>query len=49
VIRVGDAATGPLLGVGALTLDVEGGKKVVMLCLCENEAIVVQDIPMSAS
>ena len=48
VIRVGDVATGPLLGVGALSLDVEGGKKVVMLCLCENEAIVVQDIPMSA-
>ena len=45
VIRVGDAATGPLLGVGALTLDLEGTKKVVMLCLCENEAIVVQDIP----
>ena len=48
VIRVGDAATGPLLGVGALTLDVEGGKRVVMLCLCENEAIVIQDIPMAA-
>ena len=47
VIRVGDAATGPLLGVGALTLGVEGGKKVVMLCLCENEAIVIQDIPIS--
>jgi hypothetical protein len=46
VIRVGDSATGPLLGVGALTLDVEGGKKVVILCLCENEAVVVQDIPM---
>ncbi|KAF9783227.1 hypothetical protein BJ322DRAFT_142228 [Thelephora terrestris] len=49
VIRVGDAATGPLLGVGALTLDVEGGKKVVILCLCENEIIVVQDIPISGS
>ena len=49
VIRVGDAASGPLLGVGALTLDVEGGKKVVMLCLCENEAVVIQDIPMSTS
>ena len=48
VIRVGDAATGPLLGVGALTLDVEEGKKVVILCLCENEAVVIQDIPMSA-
>jgi len=48
VIRVGDSATGPLLGVGALTLDVEGGKQVVMLCLCENEAIIVQDIPMTA-
>ena len=49
VIRVGDAATGPLLGVGALTLGVQGGGKVVMLCLCENEAIVVQDIPMLTS
>ena len=49
VVRVGYAATGPLLGVGAFTLNVEGGKKVVMLCLCENEAIVVQDIPMLAS
>jgi len=49
VIRVGDAATGPLLGVGALALDVEGGKKIVMLCLCENEAVVVQDIPMSTT
>ena len=49
VIRVGYAATGPLLGVGALTLNVEGGKKVVMLCLCENEAIVVQDVSMLAS
>ncbi|KAF9646037.1 hypothetical protein BDM02DRAFT_3189162 [Thelephora ganbajun] len=48
VVRVGDAETGPLLGVGALTLEVEGGKKVVMLCLCENEVVVVQDIPMSA-
>jgi len=48
VIRVGDAVTGPLLGVGVLTLDVEGGERVVMLCLCENEAVVVQDIPMSA-
>jgi hypothetical protein len=48
VIRVGDAATGPLLGVGALALDAEGGKKVVMVCLCENEAIVIQDIPISA-
>lgn len=48
VIRVGDAATGPLLGVGALTLDVEEGKKVVIVCLCENEAVVIQDIPMSA-
>ena len=48
VIRVGDAATGPLLGVGALTLDVEGGKKVAMLCLCENEVVVVRDVPMSA-
>jgi len=48
VIRVGDAATGPLLGVGALALDVNGGKKVVMLCLCENEAVVIQDIPMLA-
>ena len=48
VIRVGDSATGPLLGVGALTLDVEGGKKVVMLCLCENEAVIVQDIPTTA-
>lgn len=46
VIRVGDAATGPLLGVGVLTLDVQGGRKGVILCLCENEAIVVQDIPM---
>lgn len=47
VIRVGDAVTGPLLGVGALTLnDVEGGKKVVILCLCENEAVLVQDVPM---
>ena len=45
VIRVGDATTGPLLGVGALTLGVDG-EKVVILCLCENEAIVVQDIPM---
>ena len=45
VIRVGDVATGPLLGVGALTLDVEGGKKVVVLCLCENEIVVVRDIP----
>ena len=48
VIRVGDAATGPLLGVGALTLDVEGGKRVLMLCLCENGLVVVQDIPMSS-
>ena len=48
VIRVGDAATGPLLGVGALTLGVGGMEKVVMLCLCENEAIVVQDIPTLA-
>jgi hypothetical protein len=48
VIRVGDAATGPLLGVGALTLDVEGGKKVVMLCLCENELVVIGNIPMLA-
>ena len=46
VIRVGDAATGPLLGVGVLTLDVQGGRKGVILCLCENEVIVVQDIPM---
>ena len=46
VIRVGDGATGPLLGVGALTLDVEGGKKVVILCLCENELVVIRDIPM---
>lgn len=48
VIRVGDAATGPLLGVGALTLDVEGGKKVAILCLCENEVVLVQDVPMLA-
>ena len=49
VIRVGDATTGPLLGVGTLTLNVEGGTKVVMLCLCENEVVVVQEIPMLAS
>ena len=48
VIRVGDNATGPLLGVGALTLDVDGGKKVVILCLCESEAVIVQDVPMLA-
>jgi len=48
VVRVGDSATGPLLGVGALTLDVEGGEKVVILCLCENEAVLVQGIPMLA-
>ena len=48
VIRVGNAATGPLLGVGALTLDGEGGNKVVILCLCENEAVIIQDVPMLA-
>ena len=47
-VIAGHAVAGPLLGVGALTLNVEGGKKVVMLCLCENEMMVVGDIPMLA-
>ena len=48
-VIAGYAAAGPLLGVGALTLNMQGGKKVVMLCLCENEMMVVEEIPMLAS
>ena len=44
-IRVGAAAKGLLLGAGVLTLDVQGRERVVIICPCENEVIVAQDVP----
>ena len=42
---MGAAAKGLLLGAGVLTLDVRGRERVVIICPCENEVIVVQDVP----
>lgn len=42
VLRVGDSSSGPLLGINA----VKAGDRMVILCLCERELVVLQEFPM---
>ena len=47
VLKISGGSAGPLVGVGALIAPGEEGRgkgRVVLLCLCENELVVVRDV-----
>ncbi|KAL5501499.1 hypothetical protein ACEPAH_8759 [Sanghuangporus vaninii] len=46
LLKVSGGPSGALLGVGAVKVDDKGGSKesLVLLCLCENELVVVKDL-----